>query len=141
MRKLGKFGAVTLTYLASSLLHGLNFQLAAVLLSLGFYTYVEFQLRNILANTFDACVGAKKCTIDKCNHKKNSKNSIFVWLTNFGFSLLSVFHLAYLGVMFDISELQETGYDYSHTISKWSQLEFASHWMALATYLIYFLIR
>ncbi|CAE1268787.1 PORCN [Acanthosepion pharaonis] len=40
-RPLGNFAAVLLTYGASSLLHGLNFQLAAVLLSLGFYSYIE----------------------------------------------------------------------------------------------------
>ncbi|XP_054711221.1 protein-serine O-palmitoleoyltransferase porcupine-like [Uloborus diversus] len=40
-KPLGDFAAVLLTYVASSLLHGLNFQLAAVLLSLGFYTYIE----------------------------------------------------------------------------------------------------
>ncbi|CAN7950666.1 unnamed protein product, partial [Ixodes pacificus] len=34
-RPLGNFTAILLTYAASSLLHGINFQLAAVLLSLG----------------------------------------------------------------------------------------------------------
>ncbi|KAK0161984.1 hypothetical protein PV327_008374 [Microctonus hyperodae] len=139
-RHVGKFGAVTLTYLTSALLHGLNFQLAAVLLSLGLYTYVEFQLRFILANAFDACIGAKQCSPDKCHHKKNSRH-YGVILTNIVFSILSVFHLAYLGLMFDISELQETGYSYRHTIDKWSQLGFASHWIAFTTYLIYFLIK
>ena len=43
--------------------------------------------------------------------------------------------------MFDISELQETGYSYLHTIEKWSQLGFASHWIAFVTYCAYFLIR
>ena len=33
--KFGTFAAILLTYIASALLHGLNFQLAAVLLSLG----------------------------------------------------------------------------------------------------------
>ncbi|CAK9831201.1 Protein-serine O-palmitoleoyltransferase porcupine [Anthophora retusa] len=51
------------------------------------------------------------------------------------------FPLTYLGLMFDTSELQETGYSYIHTIEKWSQLGFASHWVVFATYCIYFLIR
>lgn len=52
----GSFTAVLSTYAASSLLHGLNFQLSAVLLSLGAYTYVEYMLRQKLANTFHACI-------------------------------------------------------------------------------------
>ncbi|XP_054006875.1 protein-serine O-palmitoleoyltransferase porcupine [Hylaeus anthracinus] len=137
----GKFGAVTITYLTSALLHGLNFQLAAVLLSLGFYTYVEFQLRSILANTFDACIASKQCTKNKCTHTYKTHTSWWVFLTNIMFSGLSVFHLAYLGLMFDTSELQETGYSYVHTIEKWSQLGFASHWVMFVTYCIYYLIR
>ncbi|XP_011142020.1 protein-serine O-palmitoleoyltransferase porcupine [Harpegnathos saltator] len=141
IKRLGKFGAVTVTYLISALLHGLNFQLAAVLLSLGFYTYVEFQLRAMLADTFDACVASKQCTSHKCTHKYTSYNSLCVFITNMAFSTLSMFHLAYLGLMFDTSDLQETGYSYSHTIDKWAQLGFASHWVALTTYCIYFLIK
>ncbi|XP_076244843.1 protein-serine O-palmitoleoyltransferase por [Calliopsis andreniformis] len=141
MKYLGKFGAVTVTYLTSALLHGLNFQLAAVLLSLGFYTYVEFQLRSMLASIFDACIASKQCAKNKCTHTHNTHNSWWVFLTNMMFSGLSVFHLAYLGLMFDTSELQETGYSYVHTIEKWSQLGFVSHWVVFATYCIYFLIR
>ncbi|XP_043511442.1 protein-serine O-palmitoleoyltransferase porcupine [Frieseomelitta varia] len=141
IKYLGKFGAVTMTYLTSALLHGLNFQLAAVLLSLGFYTYIEFQLRSLLANIFDACIASKKCIKAKCTHTYNTDNSWWVFLTNVMFSGLSIFHLAYLGLMFDTSELQETGYSYIHTIEKWSQLGFASHWVVFATYCIYFLMR
>ncbi|KYQ55766.1 putative protein-cysteine N-palmitoyltransferase porcupine [Trachymyrmex zeteki] len=140
IQNLGKFGAVIITYLISSLLHGLNFQLAAVLLSLGFYTYVEFQLRATLADTFDACVASKQCTKKKCMHKYNSYNCM-VFMTNLMFSFGAIFHLAYLGLMFDTSDLQETGYSYNHTINKWAELGFASHWVALATYCIYLLTK
>lgn len=141
-KQLGNFGGVLATYLASSLLHGLNFQLAAVLLSLGFYTYVEFQLRLVLAEVFDACIGAKTCATatHACPHSRKS-TCWWVMAINLAFSLLSVFHLAYLGLMFDTSELQETGYSYEHTISKWSRFNFASHWVAFATYCVYFLVR
>ncbi|KZC11007.1 PREDICTED: protein-serine O-palmitoleoyltransferase porcupine [Dufourea novaeangliae] len=141
IKYLGKFGAITMTYLTSALLHGLNFQLAAVLLSLGFYTYIEFQLRSMLANIFDACISSKQCTKNKCTHTYNTHNSWWVFPTNMMFSGLSVFHLAYLGLMFDTSELQDTGYSYIHTIEKWYQLGFASHWVMFATYCIYFSIR
>ncbi|XP_012282252.1 protein-serine O-palmitoleoyltransferase porcupine [Orussus abietinus] len=138
--RLGRFGAVIITYLTSSLLHGLNFQLAAVLLSLGFYTYIEFQLRHTLAYTFNACVAAKSCTDRKCTHDSKIRNSLWVVVTNLSFSALTIFHLSYLGLMFDVSDQQETGYSYSHTMDKWSQLGFASHWVALAMYCAQLLI-
>lgn len=141
LKHLGKFGAIVTTYLTSSLLHGLNFQLGAVLLSLGLYTYVEHQVRIILASTFDACIASKECAEHKCKHLYNSHNCYWVIATNVMFTALTIFHLSYLGLMFDTSELQETGYSYIHTIEKWSQLGFASHWVALTTYCIYFLIR
>lgn len=140
-REFGKFGGILLTYLASSLLHGLNFQLAAVLLSLGFYTYIEFQLRAVLASTFNACISSKKCPKNQCQHEKNSLNCWWIMGVNIGFTALTMFHLAYLGLMFDTSETQETGYNYLHTLEKWSKLGFSSHWIAFATYCAYFLIR
>lgn len=63
MKHYGKFNAILLTYLVSSSLHGLNFQLAAVLLSIGIFTFVEFHLRNSLAEILDACVLASKCNV------------------------------------------------------------------------------
>lgn len=68
----GIFWAILFTYSMSSLFHGLNFQLAAVLLSLGFYTYVEHSLRVKLASVFDACVLARPCS-EKCHHQYKSK--------------------------------------------------------------------
>lgn len=64
-----------------------------------------------------------------------------VFMTNLMFSFGAIFHLAYLGLMFDTSDLQETGYSYNHTINKWAELGFASHWVALATYCIYLLTK
>ncbi|XP_046429500.1 protein-serine O-palmitoleoyltransferase porcupine isoform X1 [Neodiprion fabricii] len=137
----GQFGAVFLTYAVSSLLHGFNFQLAAVLLSLGFYTYVEYQLRQELARAFDACITARRCGDHKCIHKRTTANCWWVRVINILFSALAMFHLAYLGLMFDTSEQQETGYSYSHAMEKWSSLNFASHWVVLATYFAYFMIK
>ncbi|XP_038066332.1 protein-serine O-palmitoleoyltransferase porcupine-like [Patiria miniata] len=140
-RKLGNFAAVLLTYAASSLLHGLNFQLAAVLLSLGFYSYVEHVLRQKLATIFNACILARRCKPD-CQHSYQSANPL-VLLTNICFGLLAMFHLAYLGVMFssDSSELQEKGYEMHHTLKKWSHLDYASHYVAGATYVFYWLVK
>ncbi|XP_059171792.1 protein-serine O-palmitoleoyltransferase porcupine-like [Physella acuta] len=138
VRPYGTFLAITLTYVASSLLHGLNFQLAAVLLSLGFYTYTEFVLRRRLSQIFDACIQARKCK-EKCEHKYTSKNPLVI-LTNLCLGALAVFHLAYLGLMFNNSDDQDVGYTMSHTLEKWSSLQFLSHWVALGTFIFYWLI-
>lgn len=47
-------------------------------------------------------------------------------------------HLAYLGVVFDSDNQQEeTGYSYRHTLDKWSNLNYLSHYIAFITYLMY----
>ena len=56
-----------LTFVVSSFLHGFNFQLTAVLLSLGFYAYAESRLRAKLAKWLDACVESRQCK--ECEHK------------------------------------------------------------------------
>lgn len=61
-------------------------------------------------------------------------------LANVALSLLTVFHLAYLGVMFDSSKSQEHGYSYWHVLAKWRSLDFASHWVILATFVFYVMI-
>lgn len=135
----GTFVAIVLTYAASSLLHGINFQLAAVLLSLGCYTYTEYVLRRKLALVFDACVAAKRCE-PYCEHRHKSDHPV-VFAVNLFFGMLAVFHLAYLGVTFDgAPELQEQGYSMRHTLNKWARLQFASHWVAAFTFLFYLVI-
>ncbi|KAL3852132.1 hypothetical protein ACJMK2_015812 [Sinanodonta woodiana] len=136
-KPLGTFAAVLLTYVASSLLHGLNFQLAAVLLSLGFYTYIEYVFRNKLSKIFNACIQARSCK--DCYHEYKHNNP-YVIAANICFGFLSVFHLAYLGLMFDSSPGEESGYSMNHTLDKWSALDFSSHWVALGTYIFHLLI-
>ncbi|NP_001161633.1 porcupine-like protein [Saccoglossus kowalevskii] len=138
-RSLGSFPAIILTYATSSILHGLNFQLAAVLLSLGVYSYTEYVFRKRLSEIFSACVLAKKC-VPECAHR-NKETSILVFIVNFCFGLLAVFHLAYLGVMFDSSsQTEEQGYTMDHTLSKWANLDYASHYVVLFTFVFYKLI-
>ena len=81
------------------MLHGLNFQLAAVLLSLGFYTWTEHKLRQRLADIFDASITASRPTDP--NAYQNREATLLVMIANFGFGLLAYFNLAYLGVMFN----------------------------------------
>ena len=124
------------TFLASTFLHGFNFQLGAVLLSLGFFTYVEDRLRNKLAMKFDASIRAKRRAEDNFKH---SEASFRVMLFNMLFVLFSMVHLMYLGVMFDQSEVQTEGYRWTHTIAKWESLSFFSHWFMLLSLLLSFL--
>lgn len=140
MKQYGIFIAITITYLISALLHGLNFQLSAVLLSLGFYTYIEYQLRGILSTTFKACILPNECR-SNCSHEFKSGN-IFVILTNLAFGFITIIHLAYLGVMFEASTIiQEEGFSLEHALNKWKSLDYSSHWIAGVCYLFYFCIR
>lgn len=116
----------------SSLLHGVNVQLAAVLLTLGFATYSEFTLRKKISDIFDACLLAHPC-ID-CKHRYKGHN-VYVMLFNFAFGVLAVVHLAYLGVMFDgPMEQQEIGYSFKHIVDRWGALDYLSHWLILITF-------
>ncbi|XP_030640047.1 porcupine O-acyltransferase like [Chanos chanos] len=138
--KLGTFPAILVTYTASALLHGLSFHLGAVLLSLGFITYVEHVLRKRLAAIFSACILSKRCPAD-CHHQ--NKKNVWVYAVNLAFSALSIFHLMYLGSLFDSDADNmdgEQGYMASHTIQKWSELNWASHWVTLGCWVFYLLI-
>ncbi|KAM9351359.1 protein-serine O-palmitoleoyltransferase porcupine-like [Symphorus nematophorus] len=139
--KLGTFAAILVTYTASALLHGLSFHLGAVLLSLGFITYVEHVLRKKLASIFSACVLSRPCPSD-CSHQH--KKEYWVKLLNLVFSLLAIFHLTYLGSMFDpgVDEQEvEEGYTAIHTIQRWSELNWASHWVVFACWVFCRLIQ
>ena len=72
--RLGPSAAVFCTYLASTLLHGLSGQLAAVLLSLGLYTWVEHSFRQKLADIMDASIGARR---DQTTRYKVKQSSMF----------------------------------------------------------------
>lgn len=86
--QLGVFWALLFTYSMSALFHGLNFQLAAVLLSLGFYTYVEHSLRYKLASAFDACILARPCP-ENCGHSQKGMLFIPISFLFFFFPCLS----------------------------------------------------
>ncbi|XP_034447343.1 protein-serine O-palmitoleoyltransferase porcupine-like isoform X1 [Hippoglossus hippoglossus] len=139
--KLGTFPAILVTYTASALLHGLSFHLGAVLLSLGFITYVEHVLRKKLASIFSACILSRPCN-PGCGHQH--KKEYWVVALNLAFSFLAIFHLTYLGSMFDPGvdehELDE-GYAAIHTIQRWSELSWASHWVVFACWVFYRLIQ
>ncbi|GAB1302627.1 Protein-serine O-palmitoleoyltransferase porcupine [Apodemus speciosus] len=117
--RLGTFSAVLVTYAASALLHGFSFHLAAVLLSLAFITYVEHD----------------------CSHRH--RLGLGVRALNLLFGALAIFHLAYLGSLFDVDvddTTEEQGYGMAYTVHKWSELGWASHWVTFGCWIFYRLI-
>ena len=124
------------TFLASTFLHGFNFQLGAVLLSLGFFTFVEDKFRSKLATKFNASIRARRRADDNFKH---GEASFRIMMFNMLFVILSMVHLMYLGVMFDQSNVQAEGYNWTHTIAKWEQLGFFSHWFFAILFTLSFL--
>uniref|UniRef100_A0A3Q4GQ66 Porcupine O-acyltransferase n=1 Tax=Neolamprologus brichardi TaxID=32507 RepID=A0A3Q4GQ66_NEOBR len=123
--KFGTFSAIMVTYTASALLHGLSFHLGAVLISLGFITYVEHVLRKRLAAIFNACILSKKC-LPNCTHQnKKVKCSSLVYLLFF-----------FNQKTFQLSTDNIT----HHTIQKWSELSWTSHWVTFGCWILYRLI-
>ncbi|NP_001119953.1 protein-serine O-palmitoleoyltransferase porcupine [Danio rerio] len=128
----GSFTAIIMTYTASALLHGLSFHIGAVLLTLGFITYIEHVLRKRLSAILNACVLSKRCPSD-CKHRH--KKELWVYLINGTFSMLALLHLTYLG-----SDFRPQDGVASHTIQKWTQLSWTSHWLTFALWVFYRLI-
>jgi len=136
-KSFGNGMAILATYCASTILHGLSAQLAAVLFSLGLYTWVEHNFRKKLAKLLNASIETKK----EANGKyKYGESCAWVMVLNLVLSLLTVFHLAYLGVMFDQSESSNSGYSWHHTLLKWSKLGFRSHFVVFAMMFINFFL-
>lgn len=113
-----------------------------VLLSLGLYTYVEYNLREKLASIFDACVRSRSCPTS-CSHIYKSSN-VAVMLVNILFGFWAYFHLAYLGIMMDKSEDEDkepvnNGIFnlISFGLRRWSDLGYASHWATLIVFVAY----
>jgi len=66
-------------------------------------------------------------------------DACLTWLINILFTLLNIFHLAYLGAPFTSVE-QVEGWSYRHTLDVWmGQWWLISHWLAIATVVISFL--
>jgi hypothetical protein len=147
-----------LTFILSSAIHGCDFRVFSVLITLAFLTWVEMRLRKKLSIKLNACIDAKKCNYEMIKNswwlsellksitsknyssnyicKKHSKtpfNSLFVNLINLLFSLLSIAHLAFLGSPFDGKE--NSSFEHVHQI--WSFLNYYSFILFVPTFLIY----
>lgn len=140
MKHHGKFWAILTTYAVSSMLHGVNIRLAAVLLTLGFATHAEFRIRLRLAEICNACVTAHPCPRDTCRHKYKAHHH-YVRLFNLAFSILAIIHLAYLGIMFyDSMDTTPEVPQWHYIFMKWSQLNFLTHLLILITYLFIYCV-
>lgn len=136
LKHYGIVKALLFTYIASAMLHGINFKIASVLLSLGFYTYVEYVLRKKLSYRLNACIGARKCDQYMCLHILKDSNPVTIFI-NLIFGVLNMFHLAYLGQMFDSGSGDESEINsLSYTIQKWSHLKYSSHLIVICFYLL-----
>ena len=95
-------------------------------------TVNKFKLTHI--SNFDATywlVGSEVTDVIAISYCDNFNNVTVKWMFPRPFFDLSIC-VTYL--------LCFQGYDMSHTLSKWSSLNFASHWVVMATYLFYLLM-
>ncbi|KAI2806623.1 hypothetical protein BLOT_008580 [Blomia tropicalis] len=139
------YATIFFTYFISSYLHGFNFQIWTVLLTLGLLTQAEFKLRSKLANIFSSCIESRTCqyylyqendnddSIIVKQHRKCTKSNhihtgqhwfSLVRLTNFMFTILALVNLAFLGSTFD-GKLDSSTIDNVWLI--WRDLYFYSH--------------
>lgn len=140
--------AVFCTYLVSSLLHGMDFRIYLVLLSLATFAQGESMLRRHMAALSNACVasnpcpGAERCRYAHCPQRRGWRccSSWLVVLTNLGFTLLAIGHLAYLGVVllnetFTLETEHELPFMYH-----WAAAGFLSHYIGIGMFMLYLFI-
>ncbi|KAI1289222.1 Protein-serine O-palmitoleoyltransferase porcupine [Halotydeus destructor] len=134
----GIIQAIFSTYLLSSYLHGMKFQIWSVLLTLGALTWLEFQLRRKLAAIYDSCIQSRPCSkVDgQCSRGHADSSGLFTGMANGSFALIAIMNLAYLGSVFDGQEESSA----STVISTWHNLGFYSHFIVLSLLIIYTII-
>lgn len=116
----------------SSLLHGLNIQLSAVLLTLGVATYAEYTIRRKIADIYDACVLANACI--GCSHRYNHRYPAVIAF-NFVFRILAMVHLAYLGILLDgYIDRPDIDQSLSNIQQRWGDLDYMSHYIIAFTF-------
>uniref|UniRef100_A0AAR5PWV8 Protein-serine O-palmitoleoyltransferase porcupine n=1 Tax=Dendroctonus ponderosae TaxID=77166 RepID=A0AAR5PWV8_DENPD len=123
----GKFRAVLLTFVTSSLFHGLELKVSTVLVCLGVFSYLQILVRDYISQAFDICVKVYPCK--SCQHEIK-RDSIVSKLTLLTFSLFTALHLVFLGVLMDESAA-EVG-----IFQKWNDLYFCSLWIMFVNFLL-----
>lgn len=134
-----KIIAIGTTYIISSLLHGLEQRLSAVLISLAVYTFVEHKIRTKLAIRFPKSFSYSK-NKRHCSSKKYlstlNKSTWLSWTVNCLFIILNVVHLAYLGSIMNISMKHSDNIEYQSAFEPWKQVYFFSHIIMLLMYFV-----
>lgn len=131
--------AVGMTYLISSLLHGLERRLSAVLLSLAGYTYVEHQMRTKLATKFPRYFSYySKNDYRHYSSTKylSNKNTWFQWSINIMFTILNIIHLAYLGSIMDLTVEHSDIITEKDAFAPWRRVSYFSHFIMVFMYII-----
>ncbi|XP_061393189.1 protein-serine O-palmitoleoyltransferase porcupine [Musca vetustissima] len=137
--------AILITYLVSCLVHGFNYLVYCILISLGLFSYFENKLRRTLAQVFNACIESTPCR-NSCKYKHCTRNSRLPWYTtqsllvrlvNAVFSFITLLQLAYLGVMLNSNNSSASPLD---NLLVWSNMNFFGHWLASTMALFYFAI-
>lgn len=140
--------AVFCTYIVSSLLHGMDLRIYLVLLSLATFAEGETMLRRHLATLCNACVaanpcpGAERCRYTHCPRRRGWSccSSWWVALANLGFTLLAIFHLAYLGVVLLNETLTVETDKEMPFMFHWSAAGYLSHYIGIGMFMLYLFI-
>ena len=103
----------------------------AVLLTLGLYTFFEYDFRKMLAKLTDSCILASSCG-SACSHE-SKWNSLGAVLFNNMWTIFGWITLAYLGVVFgtDSTKFVKPGFSLKSTLDLWKSLNFVVHWFLL----------
>ncbi|KAH8255094.1 hypothetical protein KR026_006755 [Drosophila bipectinata] len=139
--------AVLCTYLVSSLLHGMDLRIYLVLISLAIFGEGEVLLRRHISSVLDACLSANRCRgRDRCRYANCPKKrnwlcfrSCLIRLANLGFTALTIFHLAYLGVVL-LGESLESSDDHESFLAHWQRAGYLSHYIGVGTFVLYLFI-
>ncbi|XP_001354353.1 protein-serine O-palmitoleoyltransferase porcupine [Drosophila pseudoobscura] len=145
------FWAVLCTYVVSSLLHGMDLRIYMVLLFLAIFAESERLLRRHLAKLFDACLAAGQCKgpdhccFSRCPRRRGWTDSWgwLVRLTNLIFTLVAMFHLAYLGIVLLNETLNLDGSpagELESFVWHWSEAGYLSHYIGFGMFLLYLFI-
>jgi len=127
--------------LVSSLLHGLEQRLSAVLLSLAAYTYVEHQIRRKLTLRYSRTYSCDlknnyRHQSSKKYFKSSNKNTWFLWCINIMFTVLNIIHLAYLGSVMDMTVSNSDNIVHKDHFAPWRRVSYFSHFTMLIMYFI-----
>ncbi len=113
-------------------------------------------LRTKLAHRYSACILPLSCTTPCREHRHRwvrtcwqfvvnttilLQTNALVFVCNTLFTLVAIWHLTYLGMVFDdTSDTADSGFTMHHTLDVWRRAHFSSHCVVVLTMIIaYFL--